>query len=310
MGRLQSNVPLLLNSRDSTNNVAGGKPAYSSTTYNAFGQNLIQGEIENVAVSEVNFPYDIPNVQDGYNTFTILALEGPPTAILQITIPAGFYSGKELADIIQHAIINECAAASPPVPSIEQPLCSYSNTSNQFTFSSAPAGTYTGVWGLISNYTFSLPANPTLLGKDLLSIMGFSSYQGYNVAGVFDDTHPLIGNSAPLTFTQYIDITSPQLCQYQYLRDGSTTNLARRINVICRLYISSNVATQEEEGIRPFVINRNFPNPRVMKWTSGSSIGQMDIDLFDDCGQPLTITWMPRPFQITFNVHEIIDNHK
>ena len=110
-----------------------------------------------------------------------------------------------------------------------------------------------------------------------------------------------------MAFTQYVDVCSPQLCKFQELAGGSTTNLARRGNLICRLYISNNIAVGADgavEGTRPFVINRQYQNARIMKWTVGNSVGQMDIDLYDDTGKPLATSWAPRPYQITFNVYE------
>jgi hypothetical protein len=77
--------------------------------------------------------------------------------------------------------------------------------------------------------------------------------------------------------------------------------------VICRLYVSNNVATQEEEGTRPFLINRQYLNARVMKWTADNSVGTIDIQLYDDIGQPLQTSWQPRPYQITFNAYESED---
>ena len=117
----------------------------------------------------------------------------------------------------------------------------------------------------------------------------------------------VVGGSASLAFTQYIDICSPQLCKFQEFPGGSTTNLARRGNLICRLYITNNIAVTSDgaiEGTRPFVINRQYQNARIMKWTTGNSVGQMDIQLYDDAGQPLVSSWAPRPYQITFNVYE------
>jgi hypothetical protein len=138
-----------------------------------------------------------------------------------------------------------------------------------------------------------------------MTIMGYQRGQDGLYQGVIAVDEPFIAvGSAPLAFTQYIDICSPQLCKGQRFRDGSTTNLSRRSDVICRLYISNNVATQEEEGMRPFVINRQFNNARVMKWTTDNSVGTIDIQLFDDVGQPLLTTWQPRPYQITFNCYE------
>jgi hypothetical protein len=41
-----------------------------------------------------------------------------------------------------------------------------------------------------------------------------------------------------------------------------------------------------------------------MRSTAANAINDVDIQLYDDCGQPLTTTWLPRDFQITFHVYE------
>jgi len=259
----------------------------------------------------MNFPCDIPNVQDGYNTFTLTSsLVAQPN--LDITITPGFYTGLELKTAINDAITAAGAAAVPPVAPANLPTVDYIVSENIFQWRAPTSNVPNFVWYISSPVTLPFTGvgtvGPGQVGKDLFSIMGFQTSQdGDN----FVDSDPIqeyltftAAGSAPLVFTQYIDICSPELCQYQYFRDGSTTNLARRADVICRLYISNNVATQEEEGARPFVINRQFNNARVMRWNSGSSIGSMSVQLFDDVGQPLTTTWQPRPYQISFNVYE------
>jgi hypothetical protein len=301
-----TNVQLLANVRDRT-----GASTYNNATYNSFNQNLVQGQIHSVSVNEVNFPYDIPNVQEGYNTFTLTpGLVAQPT--LNITIAPGFYTGVELEQEINAAIIAAGAAAAPPVAPANLPTVNYAPISNRFVWNAPVSNVPNFVWYISSPVTLPFTGvgavGPGKVGKDLFSIMGFFSAQdGDN----FVDSDPIqqytefyAAGAAPLTFTQYIDICSPELCQFQYFRDGSTTNLARRSDVICRLYISNNVATQEEEGARPFVINRQFNNARVMRWNSGSSVGSMSIQLYDDCGQPLQFDWEPRPYNITFNVYE------
>jgi len=296
-----TNASIVLNSRDRTSG------QYNNAQFNAQGQNIIQGQIHSISVNEVNFPYDIPNIQEGFNTFELIA---PTGEILIITIIPGFYSGTELETAINDAIAAEAAVASPVIPVGDYPTLTY-DTQNIFYFTAPanpPPGNPTPTWAIFSPYTF--PAAFTLgtntLGKDILSIMGFERNQ-YNILSsdpALDDPSVQAAQSATLSFTQYIDICSPQLCKGQRFRDGSTTNLARRSDVICRLYISNNVATQEEEGQRPFVINRQFNNARVMKWTLDNSVGTIDIQLYDDVGQPLTTTWQPRPFQITLNCYE------
>lgn len=296
-----TNVHIVLNSRDAT-----GGNGYNALLFNAQNQNIVQGDIRHITVSEVNFPYDIPNVQAGYNTFELFTADiGTGGTVLDIVIPPGFYTAAELVTAINLAIQTE----GTPIPAADLPVISYSDTNNIFTFT-LPAGSAAGLdWGIASPYTYPVSltsVNPNPVGKDLLSILGFLPTQNggsplITLADPFSSAQ-----SAPLLFTQYIDICSPELCKFQYMRDGSTTNLARRSDVICRLYVTNNLGLfqAEPEGVRPFIINRQLYNPRVMKWTADNSVGTIDINLYDDVGQPLTTTWIPRPFQITFNAVE------
>jgi hypothetical protein len=327
-----------MNSRDRT---AG---TYSESTYNARGQNLVQGQIDSVALDEINFPYDIPNIQDGFNFFELVSVpldqsgligDLPPSeeGHLVIAIPAGFYTGDELAqkitDVIgeQQVLVGQVANDAPTVD--------YDLVTNRFTFKAPVDGVNTPKWAIFSDYTFPSGVSPTMAsssGRDILSIMGFvpeqavlpdpQNYVQFNSP----DNATFTSNSAPLVFTQYIDVCSPQLCKFQQFSGGSTTNggggplnqeagptppaqLARRGELICRLYISNNIAVSggSVEGVRPFVINRQYQNPRVMRWTAGSSIGTMDINLYDDLGRVLQYTWLPRAFQISFKVYEAKD---
>jgi hypothetical protein len=298
-----TNASIVLNSRDAT----GG--TYNALKFNATNQNIVQGQIHSISVNEVNFPYDIPNIQAGFNVFEIFTdkINPPDGVVLDIVIPPGFYSGTELATAVTDAIVAAGAAGTPVILPADLPVCVYSDVSNLFSFTLAAPTVANLDWTFASPYTY--PVNltgiqPNTLGKDILSIMGFQREQNNGSPIVSQADTFVAGGSAPLQFTQYVDICSPLLCQFQYFRDGSTTNLARRSDVICRLYISNNVAIQEQEGERPFVIQRQFNNARVMRWSAESSVGQIDVNLFDDVGQPLQYTWLPRPYQITFNCYE------
>jgi hypothetical protein len=300
----RSNVHLVMNQRDLT----GGQ--YNACTFNAKGQNIIQGDIKDVTVSEVNFPYDIPNVQAGYDTFTLTNVQSGVFTDLLIVVPAGFYTGSELATAVNAAIALTSSQLKTPVDISNQPVVAYDDTSNRFIFSgpAAPLTPGWGTWNILSPYTFPYlqPSQVNDLGKDLLSIMGFQRLSNNVMNSQANPPVNASSGSAPLAFTQYIDICSPQLCKFQYFRDGSTTNLARRSDVICRLYICNNISILQgaPEGCRPFVINRQFFNARVMRWTADNSVGTIDINLYDDVGQPLKTTWQPRPYQITFNAME------
>lgn len=327
-----TNASIVLNSRDATGGVPQNGILYNNLKFNAENQNIIQGQIDSVSVAEVNFPYDIPNVQRGpilpgqtvpvgqrggiYNTFSMLGYDFPPGTF--VVIEPGFYTGTELAAAINAAIT--AIGTTLGIVGADLPIFVYDDTTNRFIIAAPTTADRT----VSFNSPFTFPGNapatvfplPTnALGKDIFSIMGFLPTQGdprpYDALSVSSYADPAQGpplvvsaQSAPLSFTQYVDICSPQLCKFQFFRDGSTTNLARRSDVICRLYISNNVATQEQEGVRPFIINRQFFNSRVMRWTADNAVGTIDVNLYDDVGQPLTTSWAPRPFQITFNCYE------
>lgn len=325
-----TNAHIVLNVRDRT----GGE--YNAALFNAVNQNIMQGDIRSITVSEVNFPYDIPNIQEGFNVFELVAgipdlAARPPRlsttpisspGLLYITITPGFYTGTELATAINTAITAQQILVGGIASNA--PTFTYSTTTNQFTMvkpSVASPTNPTPIWTLFSSYTFpaSYGGDPSYLGKDILSIMGYYNSQAgpgtatlNRVSSVPADTAfaTFASGSAPLVFTQYVDFCSPQLCKFQYLRDGSTTNLARRSDILCRLYICNDISLfqTEVDGTRPFIINRQFYNARVMKWTADNSVGTIDINLYDDVGQPLKTTWIPRPYQVTFNAVENYNN--
>jgi hypothetical protein len=106
-------------------------------------------------------------------------------------------------------------------------------------------------------------------------------------------------------YTQYIDICSPTLCQAQYVRDGNTNQFVIHRDLICRLYIANEVSLFQTDptGTRPFVIHRQFKNAKVMKWTAERSIDAIDIQLFDQFGNPLPV--VPPFIGNTFNPHQL-----
>jgi hypothetical protein len=305
-----ANAHLVLNSRD--RNLAGSRGVYNNFVLANPGQNIVQGQMKDVALSEVLFPYDLPNIMPGYNVFELYTVAPAPPLLWTITVPVGFYTAAELVAEINDLI--DALALADGLAAGEYPVLAYSATNNIFSFGGVTSPTYDTYWVLASPYTFSANyvgvATPEL-GKDILRIMGYSKTQTGQVG-----TAGSVSGSAPLLFTQYVDICSPTLCQYQFLRDGSTTSLPRRVDLICRLYIEDETSMPTAfdaqgnaipTGTRPFVIHRQFKNQRVMRSTAANAINDVDIQLYDDCGQPLITAWNPRDFQITFHVYEAGD---
>lgn len=300
------NVHIVLDSADGTG------------TYNNFqvqnpGQNLVQGQIKDVAVSEITFPYDLPNVMPGYNLFNLIS-DGPsPTNIdFTVTITPGFYTGTELAAAI-NAGIAAGGAANPGLALIpaDCPSITYSQTNNKFTWADATTPAYVGTWQLIPIYNPPHPGigvyMPTTF-KNLLSIMGCAepfTTDPLDQNFIIGNGFPIMG-AAPLVFTQFIDIVSSKLARYQHMRDGSSAVDHRKTDLVARLYVANETSTfsVDPQGTRPFVIHRQFKNQRVFDWTTDGSVDAIDIRLYDDYGQPLDYDWKPRAFQITFHAYQ------
>ena len=126
-----------------------------------------------------------------------------------------------------------------------------------------------------------------------LNYPGAGTFAGINYASY---VNAVIGSQYTGRYTDWIDICSPALCQAQYVRDGNTNQGSIHRDLICRLYITTEVSTflADPVGSRPFVIHRQFKNAKVMKWTAERSIDAIDIQLYDMYGQVL-----PTPVNFT-----------
>ena len=278
-----------------------------SQPYNRFtiqkGFPLQQGQIMNIKLSEVLFPYAIPNVNEYNNTFGI---SNDPDGLIsvQIIVPTGFYTGATLADVINPLISTALSAT-------DVPTLTYDANLNVFTFTQSGAGHPVSIYPILN--TSSGPvftSNAPVTSPSILSLMGFNfATQDYSVPSTI-----LIGGSASMVYTQYIDICSDVLTQYQNLPDASTgtPNLQ---HVICRLYIANETSTTNVDasgnplfpGMVPFVIHRQFKNTKVMKWNNQNSVDRVDIQLYDDAGRSLRLpvdNTTYQDFQITFQSAE------
>jgi hypothetical protein len=108
--------------------------------------------------------------------------------------------------------------------------------------------------------------------------------------GIFNQ---IVGAPYTGSYTDYVDIVSSTLCQAQYVRDTTTTQASRKRDIIARLPVCNNISLLNsiEQGSRPFTIFRQYPVPKVMKWTADRSLDAIDLQLFDMFGQPLPTTF-------------------
>jgi hypothetical protein len=176
------NANMVLSSRDRNTPSAAN---YNSAVYSQTNQNILQGQVYCVAVSEVNFPYDIPNVQlDRTDEFLLTNLDTADGLVAALT--AGFYTGTELATTLNASIA--AAAVIVGTPANDVPTVVFDPTENIFSINPPAAPTAPQAWVMTSPYTFPAPGYPNAqptnqLGKDLPSIMGFLPSQGNAVPG-------------------------------------------------------------------------------------------------------------------------------
>jgi hypothetical protein len=233
-------------------------------------QPILNAFSRRIGVVEINFPWGIPNITQVNNTLYVFNYT--TSTNYAIVISTGFYSGTAMASALNTAI----AAVIPT----NSPTFTWSTTSNQMTFN-ANGGNYhiaatsaatvgSGDYGKF----YSLPS--------LVRTMGFSLIQTYSsIAG----SQTLTGAVSQLLYTSYVDVVSEKLHYNNEVQDGSSSNNRAITNVLCRIFVadesSNNLLTI---GQAPFLIHRQFRNPKMLKWDPEAMVDWFQISIYDEYG--------------------------
>ena len=300
--RPSSTAQLLLSSSDRayfTGRFVAPLSYFVTQPYNNFrlqkNENLLQGGFSRISVTEVLFPYNIPNVNNYTNTFWVncpLTMANP----VPVTIPVGYYDGAALAAAVQTGLTGIAAPNGPW-------SCTYNPNNQGFTISTPTTAE-----------PFQLyPNDPAIPSKDETSLLTIMGWDFLTNSDYLTNTGPtpvravniVQSVGAPLCYTKYIDIVSDKLTYYANVKDGDTNRPAPQSNSICRLYIADETSTvpsvgvywngtaavtynqTEQAGITPFLIHRKFPVPKCIDWDKNTAIDWIDIKLYDDSGRPL-----------------------
>lgn len=296
---------------------------YNNFKVQTLGGNIIQGQVNKIRVAEVFFPYDIPTVVLNKNdaiVFNVVVVTGATGAIVSqtpvsVVIAPGFYNATELVGEISLAL----------------PLSMADLTIDVDPKSGAIYMINSGVWDPVGPNNIFIPYatpgalsptaiidSPALLWtmgfRNLFAGLGFPNPPNWPYPPILPATLALVPENYPNvapnpvfpgrvyqaivgtpyvgSYTQYIDICSPSLCQAQYVRDGNTNQTVIRRDLIARVYIASETSTTTADppGTRPFIIHRQFKNAKIMKWTAERSIDSIDLALFDQYGLPIPST--------------------
>jgi hypothetical protein len=304
-------------------------------------QNLLQGGFTGLSLTEINFPYAIPNVIAGINDRFWIKLQNPVSGsgVGVVNLLAGgaseaYYTPITLANVVQNQLNGDATIGTASVNQITWSVGPNINNVAAAGFGIQASSTAISV----PNMNFTIyPVNPALMtigangvptattvqipNKSLMTLMGFDYVSNWSYwTQYFNQNY--ISRYAPMTYTTYIDICSDKLTQYQKVRDASSKTNSRG-NIVCRLYIADETSTTPvlnefydgtiiqtintriPTGSVPFNIHRQFKCPKHFRWNKEVAIDWIDIKLYDDGGNPLYTPPGGLPdFQITFKASE------
>jgi hypothetical protein len=275
---------------------------------------VFQGRIIRIALTNFNMGWSAPNVNP-YNDLLVIERE-PTTGNIerinlqlgagigsQVSIDYGFYGPLDLASAVQKAL--NAYDNNEGVFGLTTWTCIYQELQGRFIIRN-------GKSDLDNNYLFRI--NPMLgqsLGKITLSSTGETFNRTSTLASVmgFINTskkfsNAVIGDTASMQYTRYIDVVSQDLTAYQYTRDFSTSSNTGR-NLIARIFLGNNMAPnttqtylagQDQEnltniynnvGNSPFQINYEPKLPKYMKWDPLTYLSGFSIQIKDEFGNLL-----------------------
>lgn len=274
-------------------------------------QAIMNGFFTRLAVSEISFPWVIPNINvrtasikivyqvgaGNPTTFTLLPSSKFTSGGLngEYLLPVGFYRPSALASRLSTIMTYVCGFtvnvsygfdvnSTGPLTTTNQPVFQFrtTNVANKIAF-------------LPMDYNSSNYPYPSTT-RQLYDLLGMDEYNVFLQPNQY--TNP--------TFCQaikYIDIVCPQLVYNQSLKDASSSTIVQ--DSLCRLYLanadngSNQILTSTDisgsstsifspPGTVPTTLYRNFNTPKYIAWIPNQPVsGQLHFQIYDDQGQVL-----------------------
>ena len=253
-------------------------------------QPFVSGFFNRIALTELRFPYGTPNVNARNNK---IVFQDASSTNVDITVPEGFYTPDELATELQNQLTADIPTQTWAVAYDDQ-QGAFEITSNgnfvvlPFDYDN-PRRTLKGLFYMLNGQT--LPPNTLWISSPMPN----------------------------MSYTNYIDIVSRTLTQFQPVKDNSTRD-NQTSALIARVYIGNYSSEGVGDGgasgalywsgCRPSLIHRLYSQPKFSAWSPGQFIDQIDIQVLDDCGELLYYGLPGGPiysnndFQLTFLVSE------
>ena len=279
--RSSADAVFLMDSAD-RNTTDGGGPGFQGGSenqpWNNFritkGQPLLDSFARRLGVTEVNFPWAIPNVT-AYNNFFYMHKDGT-NVTEKIMVDVDFYTGDELATAIQEQVDDAFGAGEVVV--------TYDDARRRFKFTGLTANAYSLWYG--ETQETAVPSPKTYFGQaSLLRTLGFP-INSLDKPLITDFV--AIGLTGVTTFIQYtawVDIVSTKIHYSTDARDGNTSPLQTK-DVLCRIYCADEISNYAPDppGTRPFIIHRQFKTPKMIKQNPNQFLQSVDFQVIDEYG--------------------------
>jgi hypothetical protein len=269
-----------------------------STPYNfaiSKNESLMPGFMTRIGVSEVVFPWTIPNInlKTCRMNYSYVIAAAPPV-VGTITLGLGFYTPVQLAAAItaQFAgVVGLGFLMSWSAPT-GLPFFQY-GVSVGNTFSFQPMDYNSGpVAGPPAIPAYPYPATT----KQLFDLVGFND-------GATTLANQYFGGFTNCQAIRYVDIVCNQLTNSQAQKDQTSQTVAR--DMLCRIYVGGApgvqsvvsayaatpldpINTYSPPGCAPTTIYRNFTEAKQIQWIPNQNIpGFLRFNVYDDTGAPL-----------------------
>lgn len=234
---------------------------------------LVNNFTNRIAVSEISFPWYIPNITAKNNTLTILtAVFG----IVVLTVDIGFYTKTDLE-------IKLNALGNPYGIQFEYGGSLLTNRQNVYT---------------IFGFNASASQNLTIIEPNFLTQPSLAKTMGVGINQVNVVFSSITASPVPLIYTPYVDIVSNELMKYSG-RDNSSSNSNNNGSVICRIYAFPESNSNPDVGQNPFMIYRQFVNPKSFYYRRDALVDWFSVQVQDAWGNLVPINCTMPDFQIT-----------
>jgi hypothetical protein len=262
------------------------RPSYPFSFSITKNESLLNGYFTRISVPEIRLYWTLPNISAawGNNTLTYWnSVSGTPSTI---TIPDGFYDLELLMATIQDLIQADGSLTA---------FTAVSNVDGSSSYATTTADTFYWV-------------APTVNQRTLYDMLNLITTAAATTGR---------GGVANLKATDFVDIVSPQLTYNQDLKDATSAPTNR--DVLCRVYLDDPTKSQGRyntnvfsggpppalsgytvgaydittftNGCTPFVIERQFSQPKQILWNKTQPLGNITFQMYDDQGREIQALW-------------------